>query len=309
MTILGLTLAFGLFAAAHAPASTPAHAAMHHAAPPDTFATATLKDRDDTVRYFHEDAMSPLATILRQDFAPGGGWITIGAAADNAVVLADSSVSAHHLRVKVEGEGFRAEVVDTAARFDAKGAPTAAASLPPSTIGVGRFRVRLSYQNAPAVIVFDPRKAAAAAFHGPTYWPYDRRYRFMLPLAAEPKADTVFIESTHGQPRAALRVGRFTLALPGHTVKLAAYRLLEPGASGADLGLYFMDATCGKGSYHGGRYVDAAKQPDGRWRVDLNRAYNPSCAYSPHYNCPIPPLENRLTVAVPVGESWPEDAK
>jgi uncharacterized protein (DUF1684 family) len=300
----GLTLAFALLAAA------PAHrAAAAHAAAPDTFETAALADRDDTVRYFHENAMSPLATILRQDFAPDGGWITIGAAADNAVVLADSSVSAHHLRVKVEGEGFRAEVVDTAARFDAKGAPTAAASLPPGTIGVGRYKVRLSYQNAPAVIVFDPRKPLTATFKGPTYWPYDKRYRFLLPLEREARADTVFVESTHGQPRAALRVGRFTLALPGRTVKLAAYRLLEPGVGAEDLGLFFMDATCGKGSYHGGRYVDAAKQPDGRWLVDLNRAYNPSCAYSPHYNCPIPPHENRLTVGIPVGESWPEDPR
>ena len=299
MILHGVTLAIALMAAAPA---------RPHAAAPDTFETATLKDREDTVRYFHEDAMSPLATILRQDFAPGGDWITIGAAADNAVVLADSSVSAHHMRVRVEGQGFRAEVVDTAARFETKGAREAAASLAPSTIGVGRFRVRLSYQNAPAVIVFDPRKPATASFHGPTYWPYNRRYRFTLALVAEPKSDTVYVESTHSQPRAALRVGRFTLVLPGRTVKLAAYRLLEPGVGADDLGLYFMDSTCGKGSYHGGRYVNAEKQPDGRWLIDLNRAYNPSCSYSPHYNCPIPPLENRLTIRIPAGESWSEDA-
>ena len=73
--------------------------------------------------------------------------------------------------------------------------------------------------------------------------------------------------------------------------------------------LFFMDATNGKGSYHGGRYVDASKQADGRWLVDFNNAYNPSCAYSPYYNCPIPPKENRLTVGIPAGESWKEDAE
>jgi len=306
MLARGLTLAIGLLVA------VPARAAVNpppHPAPADTFATAALKDRDDTVRFFHENAMSPLATVLRQDFAPDGGWITIGSAADNAVVLADSSVMPHHLRVRVEGQGFRAEVVDTAARFEVDHAPASAATLAPSTIGVGRYRVRLSYQNAPAVIVFDPRKPATAAFQGPTYWKYDARYRVVTALARESRADTVYIESTHGQPRAALRVGRFALALPGGAVKLAAYRLLEPGVGDNDLGVFFMDATCGKGSYHGGRFVDVEKRPDGRYLVDLNRAYNPSCAYSPHYNCPIPPRENRLSIAIPAGESWPADPK
>jgi hypothetical protein len=289
MWIHGFALALRLFAAA----------------PVDTFEAAALTDRTDTVRYFHENAMSPLATILRQDFPADGGWLTVGSAADNAVVLADSSVSPHHLRVRVEGAGFRAEVVDTAARFTVHGAAQTAASLPPSALEVGRYTVRLSYQNAPAVIVFDPRRAATAKFRGPTYWPYDRRYRFVAALEPESKRDTVAIESTHGLPRRALRVGRFTLRLPGGTARLAAYRLLEPGVGDQSLSLFFMDGTCGKGSYHGGRYLDVEPQKDGLYLVDLNRCYNPSCAYSPHYNCPIPPLESRLKLAIKAGESWP----
>jgi uncharacterized protein (DUF1684 family) len=276
-------------------------------APRDTFETHTLKDRAETVEFFHKDPMSPLATIGRED-VPKGTSVTIGSAAGNAVVLADTSVAAHHLRVQVEGEGFRVEAIDPGATFTVKGEPTRAATVPPSTIGVGRYRVRLSYQNAPAVIVFDPEHLKSATFEGPTYFPYNRRYRFLVPLARESKPDTVLIESTHGQPRPALRVGRFALDLGGQPVRLAAYRLLEPGVGDDDLGLFFMDATNGHGSYHGGRYVDVAKQPDGRYLVDLNAAYNPSCAYSPHYNCPIPPLENRLSVKIPVGEAWREEA-
>ncbi len=277
------------------------------AAPADTFETAALKDRAETVSFFHENAMSPLATILRED-VPRTGWLTIGSAADNGVVLADSSVFAHHARVRIDGAGFRVEALDSGATFDVKGEAKREADLPPSAIGIGRFRMRLSYQNAPAVIVFDPGKPGTAAFRGPTYWPYARRYRLIVPLAREGKADTVLIESTQGQPRPALRVGRFTLRIDGKAVKLAAYRLLEPGVGNEDLGLFFMDATCGRGSYHGGRYVDVEQQADGRYLVDLNRAYNPSCSYSPHYNCPIPPLENRLKIRIPAGESWSEEA-
>ncbi len=36
--------------------------------------------------------------------------------------------------------------------------------------------------------------------------------------------------------------------------------------------------------------------------LDFNRCYNPLCNYSPAYNCPLPPLENFLDVAIPAGE-------
>jgi uncharacterized protein (DUF1684 family) len=53
-----------------------------------------------------------------------------------------------------------------------------------------------------------------------------------------------------------------------------------------------------------GRYVTARADRDGVI-VDFNLAYNPSCALSPHYNCPIPPRENHLTVPIPAGEMTP----
>jgi uncharacterized protein (DUF1684 family) len=274
------------------------------AAPPDTFEARTLADRKETVAFFHAGPMSPLAAIVREDFARAGGdAITLGAAADNRIVL--PGLAPHHLRVTVEGAGFRVVALDSA--FTVGTEAKREAVLPPSAIGAGPYRVRLSYQNAPAVIVFDPARAKASTFTGPRYYPYDARYRFVVPLASDSRKDTVLIESTHGPLRPALRVGRFALAFPGgKTVRLAAYRLLEPGVGDDALSLFFMDATNGKGSYHGGRYVDAAPVDGGRWLVDLNGAYNPSCAYSPFYNCPIPPKENRLTVAIPVGESWEE---
>jgi uncharacterized protein (DUF1684 family) len=279
-------------------------AASANPAVPDTFETRVLQDRVETRADFRTNPMSPLAAILREDI-PRGEGITIGSAKGNGVVL--EGVAAHHVRVRVEGAGFRVEALDPDATFLVKGEAKREASLPPSTIGLGPYRVRLSYQSAPAVIVFDSTRIAQAAFDGPTWYPYDARYRFLVPLVRESKADTVWIESTNSQPRPALRVGRFTLPLPGRRVKLAAYRLLEPGVGQADLGLFYMDATNGKGSYHGGRYVDVALQPDGRYLVDLNAAYSPTCAYSPYYNCPIPPKENRLTVAIPAGESYPEE--
>ena len=271
------------------------------AAAPDTFKVRVLKDRADTVKGMQESPTSPLAAILREDFSRDGAPITLGSAADNRIVLPE--LAAHEVSIRVEGQGFRVEALDPAAAFTVGPESKRSAVVGPSAIGVGRYRVRLSYQNAPAVIVFDPSKPRT--FTGPTWYAYDARYRFQVPLQREAKGDTVLIESTHGPQRPALRVGRFTFKLPeGKAVKLAAYRLLEPGVGDDALSLFFMDATNGKGSYHGGRYVDVERTDGDRWLVDLNNAYNPSCAYSPFYNCPIPPKENRLTVAIPVGESW-----
>ena len=52
--------------------------------------------------------------------------------------------------------------------------------------------------------------------------------------------------------------------------------------------------------------IERARAPevvlDGRLVLDFNFAYNPSCAYNPRWVCPLTPRENRLPVAIPVGE-------
>jgi hypothetical protein len=85
-------------------------------------------------------------------------------------------------------------------------------------------------------------------------------------------------------------------------VRLEAVRLLEPGIAEHDISVFFRDATSGKESYPLGRYIDVKKQPNGNYLLDFNFAYNPACAFSEHYNCPIPPKTNVLAVAIRAGE-------
>lgn len=42
--------------------------------------------------------------------------------------------------------------------------------------------------------------------------------------------------------------------------------------------------------------------PDGKWILDFNKAYNPWCAYSQDYACPFVPPENWLNVPLYAGE-------
>ena len=67
----------------------------------------------------------------------------------------------------------------------------------------------------------------------------------------------------------------------------------------------FTDATSGEETYESGRYIDLEIKNiiNENVLIDFNKAYNPYCAYvSGKYNCPIPPAENRLTVAIRAGE-------
>jgi len=68
--------------------------------------------------------------------------------------------------------------------------------------------------------------------------------------------------------------------------------------------LPFTDETNNKESYGGGRYIDlnSSDIKDGKIEVDFNKAYNPYCAYSEGYRCPVPPEENDLPLEIKAGE-------
>jgi len=65
--------------------------------------------------------------------------------------------------------------------------------------------------------------------------------------------------------------------------------------------LPFTDSTNGITSYSGGRYIDLEIPEGDTILIDFNKAYNPYCAYSPTYSCPIPPKENNLPIAINAG--------
>lgn len=60
----------------------------------------------------------------------------------------------------------------------------------------------------------------------------------------------------------------------------------------------------GTESYGGGRYIDCVINDirNSTLMLDFNKAYNPYCAYVTGYNCPIPPREKDLPVAIHAGE-------
>jgi uncharacterized protein (DUF1684 family) len=152
----------------------------------------------------------------------------------------------------------------------------------------------------PAVVVLDAEAPRADVV--PEWFPYDPAYRFVVPL--ERDAADVSIGSTRERDRAATRAGWLRFDVAGVPGRVMALRMNEPGVAADALDVYFTDATSGRESYRM-RYLEVSRAADGRYVLDFNRAYNPACVYSPHYNCPIPPPENHLAVAIRAGERMP----
>jgi uncharacterized protein len=259
------------------------------------------RKRADERTWLRTSPTSYLAAVARTDFGDRK-TLTVGRAAGNDVRLDDPEVFPQHLRITLDGDRFHVEGVDPAARFRANDEDTRDAVLDPSAIQIGRFTLRLSHQRFPAIIVFDPRSPRLKTYKGLKYFPVDLNYRFELPLEPDPKPEPVIIMSTLGHQRRGLKVGWFDFMIGTRPYRLEATRLLEPGIGERDISVFFRDATSGKETYPIGRYLDVTRLPSGNYLLDFNAAYNPACAYSPHYNCPIPPKGNTLAVAIRAGE-------
>ena len=166
------------------------------------------QDRADTERWLKTDPTSYLATVDRRDFGTRT-VLTVGRAADNDVRVDGPDFSPHHLRVTVEGERFRVEAVDAGAHFIVEKKDTRSAVVAPSSVGVGRFVLRLSHQGYPAIIVFDPQSPRFKEYKGLKYFPPNLALRYELPLTPNPHPETMIVLSTRGNQRRAVRVGWF----------------------------------------------------------------------------------------------------
>ncbi len=102
-----------------------------------------------------------------------------------------------------------------------------------------------------------------------------------------------------------IRYGKLIFTINDTTLELTLYQSRIKDALTKDyLFLPFTDLTTGDETYGSGRYIDLQVTDIKKDRVviDFNKAYNPYCAYSNNYNCPLPPRENYLPVAITAGE-------
>jgi len=172
-----------------------------------------------------------------------------------------------------------------------------------SLFTAGRFALAV-YPGADtlALIVFDPQRPQQLSFEHLLYFSPDPAYAVKARLVKFPEKREIKIITTRKLEKTFYRYGRVHFQLHGRDLELTALKSSLEGPDANDLFIPFKDGSNGKDSYEVGRFLDVPEPAGEEFILDFNRCYNPLCNYSPAYNCPLPPLENFLDIAVPAGE-------
>ena len=133
------------------------------------------------------------------------------------------------------------------------------------------------------------------------YFPIDESYAVPASLEPSPDRSRIQVPTSIGKMRELERVGALKFSLKGQQLRLTAFRDLESRDANR-LFVPFSDLTSGTETYPAGRYMELDPTPTGIYVVDFNIAYHPYCYYSPEYDCPFPPKENKLALPIRAGE-------
>lgn len=147
-----------------------------------------------------------------------------------------------------------------------------------------------------------------AAFKGLNYFPVDTDLRVTAQFTRTPSEKWFQMPTSSGKTKKFVKFGVLKFRIGRKPLTLSVYQM-DPAVAAmfpeyADLlFIPFKDTTNRTESYGGGRYIDIRKPKGTSVILDFNLAYNPSCAYGGEkWNCPIPPSENSLKVAIAAGE-------
>jgi uncharacterized protein len=225
---------------------------------------------------------SPLGAVAQQ---PIGAGIRLGPGeADVPLVgVAEHRVTERGGAVTLEGPG--------GSRPLPVGRPVALGEFFVTSAGLPGRRV---------VTVFGPKRGDKAA----EYYPYDPGLVFSGPLAPPDRPGRVRVLALDGVEAEAVEAGTVSVPIGSRTVRLVVRRIPTASEDESELEIYFRDATNGEGTYPAGRFVSLVPMPDGRYRLDFNRARNPFCAYSSAFPCPAPWRGNTIEAKVEAGERY-----
>ena len=253
-----------------------------------------------------------LSIVSRDELTPG--TYRIGSAPGSDVLLPKGLAPAHLGTIVVGNDGARlvlakGQTMQTVAKdvpgesFTARDLVTGATRL--EWVTSGRLSLQVVKREDGRIVVRAADRDAPQRknFAGRQWYAPDPAYK--VPARFVPHADgaTFPIANVRGEISYEKVAGTLEFVLNGQKTTLDA--LDDDG----NLFIIFRDATSGAGTYPPGRFLYIEKPKDGAWMVDLNKAYNPPCAFSAFTTCPLPPPQNWLKNGVPAGERYIERKK
>lgn len=154
----------------------------------------------------------------------------------------------------------------------------------------------------------DPRSPLTEAdLSNLDFYPPISKARVDADFYLTPDAEPFDMLTYSGQKRSYKSWGKASFIWGKDSVQLVIYQNMTSSSNPLYkdyLFLPFKDETNGVTTYGGGRYLNMSKADteDGKIIIDFNKSYNPWCAFSDGFNCPIPPAENHLPFPVEAGE-------
>jgi len=183
------------------------------------------------------------------------------------------------------------------------GKPSTATELKPDTdphydvlaIGAVKFYV-IQREDKLAVRIKDNHSAARREFTGLRWYPVDPSWKIQAKFVPYDKPRTLTFATAVGVKEQDESPGYVTFARSGKE-----YRL-DPVIDDNELWFVMRDATSGKSTYAASRFLYAEMPKNGVVELDFNKAENPPCVFTDFATCPLPPPQNRLSLAVTAGE-------
>jgi uncharacterized protein len=152
------------------------------------------------------------------------------------------------------------------------------------------------------VRVRDKNSKIRRDFSGLKWFQVDPTWKIAAKFTPYEKPKTMLFDSQNGVKQPMQSPGYVTFKRDGKE-----YRL-EPVWEDKELFFIFRDATSNKSTYGAARFLYAEPAKDGSVILDFNKAINPPCAFTAYATCPLPPPQNRLTLAITAGEKKYSDA-
>lgn len=149
------------------------------------------------------------------------------------------------------------------------------------------------------VRVRDNDSAARKAFTTLKWYPVDPNWKVQAKFIPSPH--TLTFDTMIGVKERDKSPGYVSFHREGKEYKL------EAALDGDELWFVIRDQTSGKATYAASRFLytplpsNGLDKP-GTVELDFNRAENPPCVFTDFATCPLPPPQNRLTLAVTAGE-------
>jgi uncharacterized protein len=262
------------------------------------------------VNDWHEDRIDRLKQNDSWLTLAGFFWLeegtnTFGSATQNDLVFRFPEAPEHMGTFYVEGDEIRVEI-DPAADVLINGEPESEGLIYSESIddtavmewGSLNWYV-IQRSGGYAIRLRDREHPLLSEFTGIERFPITEKWRIKAEFKPYDTPRSITVPNYIGEPTEETVPGILEFEVDGITHQL------HPLADSPEERFFiiFGDQTNGTETYSAGRFVytDPPNEQNIVY-IDFNKSYNPPCVFSEFATCPLPPPENRLSIAIEAGE-------